>query len=307
MSEIYEPDSQFLDRLEWQLSSEYRRKTRMKSIPGKIAVPRKLAAIAILVGALTAGVSVVKATEYFKDAWRKRIEIARIETDVKLKTTHLESTIEMVTLAENRFSNGLTSEEEYRALEHAVSRADLGLKTSLLNLDEVIASGDVPRNELYAYVVDGRDFVSERLQVTRRETELDIEYARNRLGRLRQKVEGGLVNEAQLDHIKAEIAAQEVNIDKIQKRLELRKRFVSGIITAQEVEIEGRITVAERNLHLAKSRVDILQAQLKRFNELESRGMISQLEVTQVEFALNAAQAELKLAALELDILREVR
>jgi multidrug resistance efflux pump len=96
-------------------------------------------------------------------------------------------------------------------------------------------------------------------------------------------------------------------MEKIQKRLDLRKQFLAKEKTAREVEIEGRITEAERNLSLTESRVDIIREQLARFTDLESRGMISPMEVTQLRFALNSAEAELDLAALELNILRETR
>jgi hypothetical protein len=75
MRKTYEPDSQFVERLEWQLSSEYRRTKRMKST-GKIAVPRRMVAVTFLVGALLTGVAAIKAAETIKDSWRKKIKVA---------------------------------------------------------------------------------------------------------------------------------------------------------------------------------------------------------------------------------------
>lgn len=307
MSKTYEPDSQFLERLGWQLSSEYRRTNRLKSPSGKIAIPRRMVMITCMVGILMTGVAMIKAAEYIKDSWRKKIEIARAETDVKLKMAHLESTREMESRAEMRFSNGLIREDEYRVMKIAAEKAELDLKRSQLNLDEVKVSGVIPRNELYAPVLRGRDFVSERLKIEKKEVELDLEPLRSRLKRFKQLVEKGLARGDELDHIQAEIAARKVMIDKIQKRLDLRKRFVAGEITAQEVEIKGRITVAERNLHLAKSRVDSLNKQLKRLKILEAQGSISPMEIKPLEYALNAAQAELKLATLEMEVLKKVK
>jgi multidrug resistance efflux pump len=206
-----------------------------------------------------------------------------------------------------QFSNGLIREEEYRVMKLAAEKAGLDLKKSLLNLDEVKVSGVTPRNELYAPVVRGRDFVSERLKIEEKEVELDLEPLGHRLERFKQLVKKDLVRGEQLDHIQAEIAARKVMIDKIQKRLDLRKRFVVGEITAHEVEIKGRITVAERNLHLAKSSVDSLKEQLKRLKNLETRGLISQTEIKPLQYALNAAQAELKLATLEMDVLKKIK
>lgn len=307
MSKTYEPDSQFLERLGWQLSSEYRRTNRLKSPSGKIAIPRRMVVITCMVGTLMTGVAMIKAAEYIKDSWRKKIEIARAETDVKLKMAHLESTKEMESRAEMRFSNGLIREDEYRVMKLAAEKAELDLKRSQLNLDEVKVSGVIPRNELYAPVVRGRDFVSERLKIEKKEVELDLEPLRSRLERFKQLVEKGLARGDELDQIQAEIAARKVMIDKIQKSLDLRKRFVAGEITAQEVEIKGRITVAERNLHLAQSRVDSLNKQLKRLKILETQGSISPMEIKPLEYALNAAQAELKLATLEMEVLKKVK
>lgn len=307
MSEIYEPDGQFLERLEWQLSSEYRRTNRLKPSSGKIAVPRRMVAITCMVGILMTGVAMIKAAEYIQDSWRKKIEIARAETEVKLKRAHLESTREMASRAEMRFSNGLVREEEYRVIQIAAKRAELDWNKSLLNLDEVKASGAAPRNELYAPEVGGRDFVSERLKIEIKEIELDLELFRSRVERLKQLVEKGLVQGDEFGLIQSEIAARKVTIDKIQKRLDLRKRFVAGEITAQEVEIKDRMTIAERNLHLAQSMVDSLSEQLKRLKTLETKGMISPLEIKQMQYALDAAQAELELATLEMDVLKKLK
>jgi len=67
------------------------------------------------------------------------------------------------------------------------------------------------------------------------------------------------------------------------------------------------MTGAERNLHLAQSKVDSLSEQLKRIKTLEAQGTISHMEVMQAQYALDAAQAELKLATLEMDVLEKLK
>jgi len=307
MNDIYEPNNKFLERLEWQLSSEYRRASRLRFSSGKIAVPRRVVAVAGILGILMTGVTVIKAAEYIQDSWRKKIEIARAETEIKLRKAHLESTRERASRAETRFSNGLIREDEYRMIQIAVERAELDVKKSLLNLDEVKASGEIPRNELYAPLVGGRDFVSERLKIEIEMIELDSEQFRTNVERLKQLVEKNLARGDELNQIQAEIASRKVMIDKIQERLELRKRFVAREITAQEVEIKDRMTVAERNLHLAQSKVDSLKERLMRLKSLEAQRMISPMEVKQMQYALDAAQAELELATRELDVLRKLK
>jgi multidrug resistance efflux pump len=307
MNKSYEPDNQFVERLEWQLSSEYRRTNRLKSSTGKIAVSRRMVTIGVMVGILMTGVAITKAADYIKDSWRKKIEIARVETDVELKKVHLDSIRDMASETKIRVANGLIREDEYKCMEVAVANAELDFQRSMLNLEEVKMSGDIPRNELYAPLVGGRDFVSERLEVEKKAMELNLEQLKVQARRLTQLAEQKLVRRIETDQIQAEIVNRKMMTDKIQERLDLRTRFLAEEITAQEVEIEDRMTGAEKNLQLAKSKVDSLMEQMKRLKTLESQGKISQREVKQMQYALDAAQAELKLITLEMDVLKKVK
>jgi len=307
MSKNYEPDKGFLEKLEWQLSSEFRRKNRLTASTAKITVSRRMAAVACMAGAVMMGVTVLKAADYIRDSWRKKIEIARAETDLKLNEVYQKSIQEMEVKAEKRFSSGLIREDEYQMLLLASQRSELDVEKSRLNLEEVKASGQPARNELFAPVVGGRDFVTERLAIEIEGIELDLEQLLVRWDRLKNLTEENLVSENELNAVQAEIAARDVLIDNIQKKLELRKRFVEGEISAQETEIQDRMTAAENNLFIAKSRVDLLNKQLERLKNLENQGMIDPTEVKQVEFALDAAQAELELASLEKEVLEKVK
>jgi hypothetical protein len=307
MNKTHEPDRLFLDRLEWQLSSEYRRTNRLEPASRKVILPRKLVAVALVIGVLMTGVAVTKAADYIKDSWRKKIEIARVETEVQLKKLRLESMRERASDIKMRVSNGLIREEEYQALKLAVENTELDLKRSLLNREEVEMSGEIPRDELYAPMVGGRDFVSERLMIETKEAELRIRQLGIQQARIKQLVEEKVVRGEELHQIQAAINDQKVMLDKIQQQIELRARFLARKITAKEVEIEERMTEAEKNLQLSRSKVESLETQLERLQTLEAQGSISSTEVLQFQHALDAARAELKLATLEMEVLEKIR
>ena len=307
MSERYQPESRFVERLEWQLSTEFRRAHRLAAPAKRVAVPRPLVAVSLMAGLLLAGVATIKAAEYIRDSWRKKIEIARAETEIVLNTAHLESTREMESRAKQRFAAGLIHEEEYRAVKLAADKAALALEESRLNLDEVKASGTVPRDRLHAPVIRGRDFVSERLKIREKTLELELEHMGFRMKRFQQLAQNGLIERSELNQIQAHMASQEKIIEEIQKRLELRKRFVAGEIPPRELEIHDRITEAEKNLHLAESKLKVLSSEQERMKDLASRGLISQSEAAQLEYALSIAQAEWNLAVRELEILSTIK
>lgn len=303
MSKNYEPDKHYLDRLEWQLTSEYRRANRLKCSPEKIAVPRGVAAVTLMAGILLTCVAVITAKEYIRDSWRKKIEIARAETDVLLNEARLASMRAQESEMKNQVSEGLMREEEYLAMKTASITAELELQKSHLNLDEVKVSGEVPRDDLYAPLVGGRDFVSERLELSAKEAQQDLEGFLPQFERLRELVDGGLVRENELESVQGELAARKEMVEKILKQIDLRKRFLAGELTARQVKIRNRAASADRNLTIAESKVASLETQMKRAEALASRGVIKQTEITQIQFALDAARAELKLAALEKDVL----
>jgi hypothetical protein len=171
----------------------------------------------------------------------------------------------------------------------------------------VKASGETPHNELYAPAVDGRDFVSERLAIERKVLELDVGLRRARDERLKHRVDLGLAPHDWLDGSVASTAVQEAGIGDIEKRLALRKRFLAGTITAEEVEIEDRMTAVERDLRQAQSTVDSLKKRLESLQAKEAVGMISDTEVQQAQFGLSYAQAQLSLALLEKDVLSKIK
>ncbi|MGZ5469484.1 MAG: hypothetical protein ACXW2H_10205, partial [Candidatus Aminicenantales bacterium] len=135
MPKSFEADSQFLDKLEWQLASEFRRTSRLKPAAGKVAVPRWVVAFSLVAGVLLMGVAAIKAADSIKGAWRKKIEVARLETDVKLKSAFLEFKKELTAKGETQASVGLTREDEYLWMKTGAEGAALDLERARLDLD----------------------------------------------------------------------------------------------------------------------------------------------------------------------------
>jgi hypothetical protein len=306
-SDMNKPESQFVERLEWQLTSAFRRASRLTPMVRKVAIPRRLAAAALLVCVLLTGVAVSKAADYVKDSWRRKIEVARAERDVILKRAHLESILRMEKQAGERIAAGVIEEEEYRALKTAAEGAEYDLKRSRLDLEEVKKSGVAPRNELYAPKVGGRDYVSERLELELKAAELDLGQMERRLNRFADLAEEKMIRTDRLALIQGETEGRRLKIGGIRRRLELRKKFLEGELSAEEAEVRELLTDAEKSLKMHEARIEAIKAELKRLETLEAKGLISQGEVDRLKYELDAAQAEKKLAALEVDILEKVR
>jgi hypothetical protein len=308
MSDRFEPDAKFVDRLEWQLASEFRRREHLKPAPGRIAVPRPIFVIGLAAGVLLLGVAATKAADLLKDSWRKRIEVARLETEVKIKTAFLELKRERAAQAENMFSLGLVGEDETAVAKLGAERATADLEKSALDLEEVKASGQAPRDELYAPLVGGRDFVGERLGIERKVLQADLDLRRARTEpALRHRVELGLVPKSALSEFSAALAGQEAAIGDIENRLALRRRFLSGEISAGELEIQTRMSAAQKELREAQSSIDTIRPRLDDLRAKAAVGLVTIDELRGMELGLSAVQAKADLALQEIEILKTIK
>lgn len=308
MPNKFEADRQFVDRLEWQLASEFRRKDRLNPAAGKIAVPRSVVALSLAAGLLLMGVAATKAADVIKDSWRKKIEVARLETEVKIKRAFLELKNEKADGAEERFSLGLVSEDEALTAKLGAERSASDLERSLLDLEEVKASGEAPRDELYAPLIGGRDFVSERLEVERKILKSDLDLRRARIERtLRKRIDLGVVPKSALDEFQASLTGQEAAIEDLEKRLTLRRRFRAGEISAGELEIQARMSAAEKELKEARSSIDMIRTRLEDLRAKQAAGLITSEEVKGAQLGLDFAQAKADLAVQQIEILKTIK
>ena len=308
MPSRFEPDAKFVDRLEWQLASEFRRRDRLKPAPGRIAVPRSVAALTLAAGFLLLGVAATKAADLIKDSWRKRIEVARLETEVKIKTAFLEFKREWSAQLENKFVLGLISEEENLAVRATTDSAAAELERARLDLEEAKISGEAPRNELYAPLVGGRDFVGERLEIEKNMHRIDQDLRRDRIvPSLRRRVELGVVPKSDLDNVLGWLSVDEAGIGDIETRLSLRRRFLAGEISASELEIQARMSAAEKDLREALSELDIVKPGLEHLRAQEDAGIVPNSVVKAAELVLDKAQAKADLALQQIEILKTIR
>lgn len=308
MSSRFEPDDRFVDRLEWQLASELRRRERLKPAPGRVAVPRSVVALGLAAIVLLMGVAATKAADLIRDSWRKRIEVARIQTEVKIKTAFLALKRDRTAQAENRYSLGLVAEDEALAEKLGAERAEAELERSSLDLEEVKASGQAPRDEIYAPRVGGRDFVAERLGIEKKVLQADLDLRQARYGRtLRHRVDLGLLPKSALTEFEAALAGQEAAIRDIENRLALRRRFIAGEISAAELEIQTRMSAAEKELREVQSAIANIRPRVEELRAKAAAGLVTIDELKGAELGLSAAQAKADLALKQIEILKGIK
>jgi hypothetical protein len=97
----------------------------------------------------------------------------------------------------------------------------------------------------------------------------------------------------------------EQNVELLRSRLELRRRFLAGELTASQVEREEQVEQATCSLAALGARRESLQAQVTRLEQLHAAGAVSSGELQQARADLAAVELDLRLLELELRILQD--
>jgi hypothetical protein len=256
---------------------------------------------------LTTGVTVIKASEMIKDSWRKKIEVARAETDVRLAEFRLNSARAEAARLGRQVALGLAATDEGRQGDLFAREREIDVRRARANREEAEATGGPARDELYAPKAGGRDFVLERLKMDLEVADLRSESIALRAERLKRLEAVGLVSEAEGAALKREAAAQAERAKVIRGRIAQRERFLEGKADAMQVEVQGRLAEASARLKSAQAMVEAQQERLERLTRMSGLGLAPDSEVRTAQAGLEIEKAKMAQAALEIDILSKVK
>lgn len=305
MRNDHQPDNEFVTGLERHLTSELRRRQRFAPVE-RSAGFRRFARVSILVIACAAtGVAAAKTVEHIENSKRRILHVARIEASTEQLLAHKNVTEEMVSELEERVVAGLIREDDLAEAVIQSKLIDFELEKALLDLEEVHMSGEAPANELHAPLQGGRDFVTERLRVDYQRAELIRNHIEEQTGQLKKKVEAGLLHEKETSEMDQQVAGSEMELEKIQRQIDLRAAYLSGDISAREIAFQQIFRKAKDRLATAEMVYMMTEEQLKEVSDLHAKGLIPESELRQAEYQMINARAEYRIAEIEFELLEE--
>jgi outer membrane protein TolC len=300
MHDSHEPDPRFVESLEWQLGRELRRAKRTGTRPGvRIVKTGGLITASVVLGAAAMGFS-----QQLSDAWRKELLEARLEVQVELARQRVETQLEVLGLTREQVEQGVRSDRDLIYFELQIAQAEADARISELKLEEVRRSGREPLGELSSPLVDGRDFVSEKIQVQMEVARHHLEVVRQDEELARRRAEAGLVSD---DEVRARnlVARQaELQLESLAQQLELRSAYLDSEITAVEAELRLLEVKAQSQVVLLDHRREHFQRELERFQDAVGAGAMHPAAAAQLSTGVAEAEAQLRLAKAELEIVQ---
>lgn len=305
MSEFKKADDDFVRGLEWQLRTEVRRRQRFAGLKRRSSVFGVARNAAVIILCAATGFAAALTVEHFENAGERKLLRVRAETALEVLQARKKVAEEIVNDISRQASRGLVDRFQLAEVGLQSELVGFEIDRARLDLEEVELTGRSPDDKPHAPVVERRDFVTARLQIdllAARARSRFMEAQVNRLGELARE---GLADAAQGREMELQVAQSESQIEDIVRRLELRHAYLKGDLTARQVTLEERRSLARDRLAAAEKAVELMEENHEKMVAMRDDGMISEIQLKEVEFQLVAARADARLARAELEYLEK--
>jgi outer membrane protein TolC len=259
---------------------------------------------ALMMGSVALGAAAMGASQQLGEAWRKELLEARLEVQLELAQQRVQMQLETLGLTREQVELGLQTDRELLIFEFQIAQAEADARITELELDEIRSSGREPLGELSSPLVDGRDFVSEKIRVRMEVAAHHLDLVRGEQARVRSRADVGVVSE---DEVQAQnlVARQaELQLEGLGQQLELRRAYLDSEISAVEAELKLLEAETQNRVILLDQQRQYFQQELDRFQAAMDAGTMPAVAPAQMRTRVAEMEAQLRLAQAELEIVR---
>ena len=307
MQAPHTPREGFVDRLEWQIGSELRRRHRTGPATWLPSSPLKAAAALafLVIVSMAAGGAAVAAAVQAQDKERRDLVVSSYEQRVQLAQRRVAAAMREVDRVDHQVAVGLEPAVTLQDSRLRLAEAQGLLKRSELELQEARLTGQEPLDQISAPLVSGRDFVTERLQASLLAPEQALGIAKARAQAMRRRMEVGMARVTELVEEEARVLELEAALVSIRDKLDVRRRFASGLITAAQADLRVIESEAEQRVKALEPRIALARKHLADAQRRFEVGVWSHVEVAEARLRLSELEADLAKAQLDLALIRK--
>ncbi len=302
MHSKHEPDPRFVENLEWQLTRELRRGDRAGA--RQRANHRTLQTAGLMLGSVALGAAAMGASQQLGESWRRELLEARLEVQLEMARQRIQLQQLAIEQSREQVGQGLRDDRDLMHLSLQVAQAEADANIMELELEEIQRTGREPLGELSSPLVDGRDFVSERIRIRTELARRHLAVAQRDREQTRQQAAAGVVDERELLGQDLVIKQAELQLEALAQQLETRRAYLASEISAVEAELQLLDLEAQNRIALLEQQHEHFRLGLERARDLTDTGTISPAVATQMQLQLAEIEAQLRLAQTERDILR---
>ena len=304
MNHNHQPDPGFVSNLEWQVRTALRREQRFSEpVHSRSGGRMQIAALVLVSALLGAGGVVVK--DEVQGARQKELLLAQVTADVRLAAAQRDLIRDRLAEAQRMHDDGTVSDRTLREAQLQARQADLHLARLQLNEEEIRASGKAPDDGVAAPLVNGRDFVSERLTLEASMLSEQRSLAREQLRRAEDLRDAGMIAADQASQEEMQVRRMDAQLQQLTTRMDLRRQVLAGALSGKEAQRQVELTNVETELAALASMREAAQAHLRLTGQRVAAGVAPKSELGEARLAVMEMESRMEILQLKQRILEE--
>jgi hypothetical protein len=305
MHERHEPDNEFVERLEWHIGHEVRRRNKAPANPGRSSARAALMAVGLALLSMAIGATVVAAAYQAQSNERRDILINGLAQRAEIAKQRVEAAAAKLKESERLIALGLLDMEGGLQARATLAEAEAQFKSIELQLQETRITRREPLAEVSSPLVSGRDFVAERLRAEMAAAEAGIEAAKAGLAAAEKKRSLGIAGTMDVEVARAAFRQAEASLEGLRRKIEIRQQFVGNKINPSETELLVMEGEADQRAKAVGSQVDIARLEFERTQTLLQQGLVPTRTLAEATLKLRSLEAELAKVQLDLAVIRD--
>jgi hypothetical protein len=287
------PTADFRDRLERTLLHTYRLEQEINHrARAKRTGWARLAAVIVVSVAIgaTAGI----ASGQIRDAARRDSLLDAAKADATLAGVRLNLARERLADTKRRFDVGASDATTLANADAELREMEAQVMRTRYNIEEITATAQAPRDDLNSPLIDGRDFVKDRIMLDLMAAQRRLMAAEGAASEAERRERAGAASDLATLDARVEVERGRAAMTVLAQRLALRKEFVERATPIEQLsarlantELQQDIAVAQQELALARQRA--AQAERQR-----AAGIVTEFYLVQAKLKALEREAELQ-------------
>ena len=294
VTDLHRPTPEFRERLEWEVTRTLRRERRLAD-HRRLRGRGRFRTAAVVLAAIVLGSTAGLASAQIRDAARRDSLLEAAQAELGLARVRLELAQAQLDDARRRTQLGVpgapsiaAAEAEQRAMQARALRVQL-------NIEEIRAAAQSPRDDLNAPLVAGRDFVTERLRLDLLAAQQRLLAAEEGQAEAERRLRVGAGSDLARLEAGLEVGRARAAMAALAEVRNLRAEFLERGTAIEELLRRRQVAELRQDVLLAQQAVSVARERLLLLERRRAVGAAQELEVLRARVLLREREMELQL------------
>jgi outer membrane protein TolC len=292
--DLHRPTGAFRDYLESEVIHEFRRRRTF----------RRLRAAAVIIVSVGIGMSTTLASAQVREKVRKDSVLEAANADGLMAALRYGLAKAQLAEEQKQVSVGARSASALSEAEIQLGSAEEDVARTILNIQEIEATGRSPRDDLNAPLVNGRDFFKQRLEAEMMATNKRLQVTERDRDEAKRRVAVGTVEESEADRLELQVARTRAQLVVVAERIKARDEFLEKGTSVEELTKRGERVETQQLIIVAQQELKLAQAALARLERRRDAGASTELDVLRARLTVAESELEVKRLSQRLQQLR---